>query len=167
MGHGYHVHPYGARLCLSRRRGRLVQPPGSRLASIDRHGGRFLHRGAGGGSGETRQAGNLQHGSGQPIHQRQVHRVLLKNGIAISMDGKGSWRDNVFVERLWRSVKYEEVYLGAYDTVSEARVMIRRCAGLSAAWLRGLAEPNGTVRDAVARCGQEPLSACRSFRTMD
>ena len=37
------------------------------------------------------------------------------------MDGKGSWRDNVFVERLWRSVKYEEVYLKAYDSVSEAR----------------------------------------------
>src|ERR1019366_5900398 len=46
--------------------------------------------------------------------------VLLKNGIAISMDGKGSWRDIVFVERLWRSVKWEEVYLRAYDTVSEA-----------------------------------------------
>ena len=42
-----------------------------------------------------------------------------KNGIAISMDGKGAWRDNVFVERLWRSVKYEEVYLRAYDSVSQ------------------------------------------------
>jgi len=47
--------------------------------------------------------------------------VLIKNGIAISMDGKGAWRDNVFVERLWRSVKYEEVYLRAYDSVTEAR----------------------------------------------
>jgi putative transposase len=37
--------------------------------------------------------------------------ILLKNGIAISMDGKGCWRDNVFVERLWRLVKYEEVYI--------------------------------------------------------
>jgi putative transposase len=52
--------------------------------------------------------------------------VLLKNGIAISMDGKGAWRDNVFVERLWRSVKYEEVYLKAYDTASEARASIGR-----------------------------------------
>ena len=51
--------------------------------------------------------------------------VLHKRGIRISMDGKGAWRDNVFVERLWRSVKYEEVYLHAYDTVSAAR------AGLS------------------------------------
>jgi putative transposase len=47
--------------------------------------------------------------------------VLIKNGIAISMDGKRAWRDNVFVERLWRSVKYEEVYLRAYDSVTEAR----------------------------------------------
>ncbi len=47
--------------------------------------------------------------------------VLIKNGVAISMDGKGAWRDNVFVERLWRSVKYEEVYLRAYDSVTEAR----------------------------------------------
>ena len=52
--------------------------------------------------------------------------VLIKNGIAISMDGKGAWRDNVFVERLWRSVKYEEVYLHAYDSVGEARNSIGR-----------------------------------------
>ena len=42
------------------------------------------------------------------------------------MDGKGAWIDNVFVERLWRSVKYEEVYLKAYDTVAEARASLSR-----------------------------------------
>ena len=47
--------------------------------------------------------------------------LLLANRIEISMDGRGSWRDNVFVERLWRSVKYEEVYLKAYASVAEAR----------------------------------------------
>ena len=47
--------------------------------------------------------------------------VLKSHGIAISMDGKGRWVDNVFVERLWRSVKYEEVYLKAYESVGEAR----------------------------------------------
>jgi putative transposase len=52
--------------------------------------------------------------------------VLAKHDIKISMDGKGAWRDNVFVERLWRSVKYEEVYLRAYDTVSEARERLGR-----------------------------------------
>jgi putative transposase len=50
--------------------------------------------------------------------------LLAENKIAISMDGKGAWRDNVFVERLWRSVKYEEVYLKAYDTVGEARLSL-------------------------------------------
>ncbi len=52
--------------------------------------------------------------------------VLAANGIAISMDGKGAWRDNVFVERLWRTVKYEEVYLHAYESVTEARSSIGR-----------------------------------------
>jgi putative transposase len=50
--------------------------------------------------------------------------LLADNGIRISMDGKGAWRDNVFVERLWRSVKYEEVYLRAYESVSEARASL-------------------------------------------
>jgi len=52
--------------------------------------------------------------------------LLKQNNIAISMDGKGCWRDNVFVERLWRSVKYEEVYLHAYDSVSEAKIGLLR-----------------------------------------
>lgn len=52
--------------------------------------------------------------------------LLSDNAIVISMDGRGSWRDNVFVERLWRSVKYEEVYLRAYDSVGEARASIGR-----------------------------------------
>jgi putative transposase len=52
--------------------------------------------------------------------------LLLENKIAISMDGRGAWRDNVFVERIWRSVKYEEVYLRAYDSVAEARSRLGR-----------------------------------------
>jgi putative transposase len=51
---------------------------------------------------------------------------LKENGIAISMDGKGRWRDNVFVERIWKSIKYEEVYLHAYASVTEARQSIGR-----------------------------------------
>ena len=49
---------------------------------------------------------------------------LKKNGIQISMDGKGCWRDNVFVERIWRTIKYEEVYLRAYESVHEARTSL-------------------------------------------
>ena len=52
--------------------------------------------------------------------------VLLREKVAISMDGRGAWRDNVFVERLWRSVKYEAVYLRAYGSVSEARASLGR-----------------------------------------
>jgi putative transposase len=50
--------------------------------------------------------------------------LLKQHGIAISMDGKGCWRDNVFVERLWKSIKYEEVYLRAYDSVSQAKASL-------------------------------------------
>jgi len=51
--------------------------------------------------------------------------VLAGHGVAISMDGRGRWLDNVFIERLWRSVKHEEVYLKAYENLSEARRGLR------------------------------------------
>ena len=62
---------------------------------------------------------NTDHGS--QFTSAEFTSVLKEHGIRISMDGKGCWRDNVFVERLWRTVKYEEVYLKAYDTVSTAK----------------------------------------------
>lgn len=52
--------------------------------------------------------------------------LLLEEGIRISMDGKGCWRDNVFVDRLWRSLKYEEIYLHGYESVSAATAGISR-----------------------------------------
>ena len=52
--------------------------------------------------------------------------LLKQHGIAISMDGKGAWRDNVFVERLWRTIKDDEVYLKAYESVSHARELLAR-----------------------------------------
>ena len=52
--------------------------------------------------------------------------MLREAGIAVSLDRRGAWRDNIFVERLWQSVKYEEIYLRAYDTVSAARASIDR-----------------------------------------
>jgi putative transposase len=63
---------------------------------------------------------------GSQFTSRAFTTMLIGNGIAISMDGKGAWRDNVFVERLWRSLKHEEVYLRAYVSVSEARASIGR-----------------------------------------
>ena len=63
---------------------------------------------------------------GSQFTSLEFTQLLKDHGIAISMDGKGCWRDNVFVERLWKSIKYEEVYLRAYETVSAARSSIGR-----------------------------------------
>jgi putative transposase len=63
---------------------------------------------------------------GSQFTSAEFTSLLRTNGIAISMDGKGAWRDNVFVERLWKTIKYEEVYLHAYDTVSDARAGLAR-----------------------------------------
>jgi putative transposase len=63
---------------------------------------------------------------GSQFTSEEFTGLLKQNGIAISMDGKGCWRDNVFVERLWKSVKYEQVYLHAYDSVSHARDSLKR-----------------------------------------
>lgn len=59
--------------------------------------------------------------------------AVIDNGVKLSMDGRGAWRDNVFVERIWRSVKYERVYLRAYDSVSTARADIAQYI----AWYNG------------------------------
>ena len=56
-------------------------------------------------------------------------KVLADLEIKISMDGKGAWRDNVFVERLWLTIKYEEVYLRTYGNVPEARASLGRYIG--------------------------------------
>jgi len=54
---------------------------------------------------------------------------LKKNGIQISMDGKGRWMDNVFIERLWRSIKYEKLRLWSYDTIGELRELVSNWMG--------------------------------------
>ena len=63
---------------------------------------------------------------GSQFTSAQFTGLLAQNQIKISMDGQGCWRDNVFVERLWKSVKYEEVYLHAYESVLEARLSLTR-----------------------------------------
>jgi putative transposase len=66
---------------------------------------------------------------GSQFTSTEFIKVLASREIKISMDGKGAWRDNVFVERLWRTIKYEEVYLHAYANVPEARASIGRYIG--------------------------------------
>jgi len=85
-------------------------------------------------------------------------RVLKTAEIAISMDGKGAWRDNVFVERLWRTVKYEEVYLRAYASVSEARAAIGRYFGFCNR-TRPHSSLGGQTPDQVHANQQAPIQA--------
>jgi transposase InsO family protein len=99
-----------------------------------------------------------------------VALIRDENGIALSMDGKGAWRDNVFVERFWKSLKYEEVYLHAYESVSEAKSGI----GKYIAFYNGLrplvprrAHAGCRILQFSRRCGgltlqSHPLSRARS-----
>ena len=108
-------------------RSRLVQPPGPVVARVD-------HAWKSSSASRRSRRRSRRHGKPEIFNTDQGSQftgadftgLLLDNAIAISMDGKGAWRDNVFVERLWRSVKYEEVYLRAYDSVGEARASIGR-----------------------------------------
>ena len=63
---------------------------------------------------------------GSQFTSEEFTGVLKRHDVRISMDGKGRWVDNVFVERLWRSVKYEEVYLKAYDSMAAAKASLGR-----------------------------------------
>jgi putative transposase len=65
---------------------------------------------------------NTDQGSQFTAHE--FIQVVREQGCNLSMDGRGAWKDNVFVERLWKSVKYERVYLHAYDSIAEARASI-------------------------------------------
>jgi putative transposase len=103
-----------------------AQPPGAGAPGVDHDGGGLLRRGLARGRGALGSATDRQHRPGQPVQQRRVRAEVAAHRRAQSMDGKGCWRDNVFVERLWRSVKYEEVYLKAYDSVSAARHSLAR-----------------------------------------
>ena len=114
---------------------------------------------------------------GQPLDRlgELFTAVLLREKIAISVDGKGCWPDNVFVERLWRSVKYEEVYLNAYASVTEAHAGIGRYIGILScreaalrAW-RSHARP-GIRRPAASRSGminqrQSTYPSCEPVQT--
>jgi putative transposase len=94
----------------------------------------------------------LRHGTPEIVNTDQGSQftateftdVVLAQGCKLSMDGRGAWRDNVFVERFWRSVKYERVYLRAYDSVSAARTDITL-------YIEGFnkARPHSSLKDAT------------------
>ena len=129
LGDGHHLYPDGARLRLSRRCRRLVHSARAFASnlSITMEAGFCVEALEGGHVGK--HAASLRFPTATRAVSSPARRSpasLRRNGIAISMDGKGCWRDNVFVERLWKSIKYEEVYLKAYDTVAEARASLSR-----------------------------------------
>ncbi len=66
---------------------------------------------------------------GSQFTSNEFTDVLKTAGVKISMDGKGAWRDNVFIERLWRSVKYEDIYLHGYETMAEVRKGLKKYFG--------------------------------------
>ncbi|MEO8154054.1 MAG: integrase core domain-containing protein [Rhizobacter sp.] len=128
MGNGHHLHPDGARLVYL---AAVVDWASRRMLahhlSITMDAAFCIEalEEPALGTGSPRSF-NTNTDQGSKVTSAAFTDELKARRIAISMDGKGSWRDNVFVERLWRSIKYEEVYLHAYDSVSSARAGIAR-----------------------------------------
>lgn len=115
---GHHVPSDGGRVHVPGGDDRLVQPVRGELAAVEHAGRVVLHRDAGRRPGDG-EAGGVQHGPGVQFTADGFTSRLATAGVAIRMDGRGRCLDNVFVERLWRSVKYEDVYLRGYETVPE------------------------------------------------
>jgi transposase InsO family protein len=104
-------------------------PARAGVASVDLAGCRVLHRGAGGSAGPLQQRAIFNSDQRSQFTTTAFTAVLLREKIAMSMDREGRWRNNVFVERIWSSAKYEEVYPNAYASVTEARADIVRDPG--------------------------------------
>ena len=125
LGDGHDLHPDAARLRLSDRRPRLGHAPGAGVPGVDQPGRRRR-------ASRPCEEAIARYGvpeimntdQGSQFTAQDFIDVLHEHQIGISMDGKGCWRDNVFVERLWRTIKYEHVYLHAYESVSDARAKL-------------------------------------------
>jgi transposase InsO family protein len=121
-----HLYPDAAWLPLPRGDNGLSEPEGSRLAAVELHGGNFcvaaLEKAiARYGKPDILNSPDEGRGWGSQFASLAFTDTLRDAGIRIGIDGRGRWMDNVFIDRLWRSLKYECVYLHAFDTGSEAR----------------------------------------------
>ena len=114
--------PMAQGVCVSGGGDGLVQPAGAVVAGVDHHGGGLLRRGVAGSDGRStggRRFSTPIRGCSSPARSSWMNWRAA--GVRISMDGKGRFLDNIFIERLWRSLKYEEVFIKAYGSVAEAR----------------------------------------------
>ena len=118
---GYHLHPHGEGVLLPRRHYGLGEQKGVVLAAIEHVGYLILHGGPGRGDCALWNTADIQYRPGEPVYLWRFTDILKKHDIKISMDGQGRWMDNVFIESLWKSVKYEDVYLKAYNSIAEVR----------------------------------------------
>lgn len=121
----HQLHSNAPRVSLPRCHHGLAQPEGAELAAVEQHGRGILRRGFERSVGRIRQPGDIHTDQGSQFTSTDFTDVLRDAKIKISMDGRGRWIDNRMIERLWRSVKYECVYLNAFETGSEARDGIR------------------------------------------
>ena len=121
VGHRHHLHTHGSGFPLLDGHHGLAQPLRAGLAAVQHPGGRLLCCGSGRGL-EQGSATDLQHRPGQPAFTSEgLHQHAAGARRSSEHGRQGRCMDNVFVERLWRSIKYEEVYLKAYQNGTEAR----------------------------------------------
>ena len=100
---------------------RLGQPARARASRLNQHGHLVLHRSSRRSLRPTRKPAIFNTDQGSQFTNAAFIQTLKDRDVQVSMDGRGCWRNNVFVERLWRTIQYEHVYLRAYDTVADAR----------------------------------------------
>ena len=117
---GHHLHPFAEGLLLFDCGDGLVQSTGDFLGIVEYTRRRFLRIDVGRGASRG-NSGGIQLRPGLSVYLADFIGRLLAKGISISMDGKGRAFDNILTERLWRTVKYEEVYLKEYRGMAEAR----------------------------------------------
>ena len=116
-----HLPAHGPGLLLPRGDHGLGEPAGALLPALEHPRRLLLHRGPRRGAARYDAPEIFNTDQGSQFTSEGFTGLLAAHGVQISMDGRGRWLDNVFIERLWRSVKYEEVYLKAYETIPEAR----------------------------------------------
>jgi putative transposase len=126
LGDRHHLHPVGQRRRVPDGGDRRGKPQSAGLAGSEYLGGVSFHGGAGTGVHPVWYPGDSQHGPRQSIHGRRIHPSGAGARLQTLDDGRGAWRDNMFVERLWRTVKHEEVDLYTYESAGQARSAIDR-----------------------------------------